>query len=429
MIIAFYIRLCLVTGLPLTSLRRVLNRASLVRARTVRWAAGRPQGTVIRAWAAFIRPTTTHLANTKAMPHIRKPQPFWNIRAVRRQFAGGRRSGLLRRLILGVVLCWIGPGVLLPAAAALVPEQLAVLINADDPLSVESGIYYSQRRGIPMSQVIVVRLGAPRPVLRPAEFERIKARLDKDLPDHVQAIALTFSAPYRVDCMSITSAFAFGFDRRFCARSCAPTAPSPYFKSASKRPYQDFGMRLAMSLAGENAGQLRRLVDRGIRADGSQPHGTAYLLSTSDAARNVRAAGFPAIASEFSERFRIQQKQSDRLGDRFDIMFYFTGLKRVPGIQRLGFRAGAVADHLTSAGGQLTDSRQMSALEWLAAGATGSYGTVVEPCNYREKFPDPQILMRHYLRGDTLIEAYWKSVDWPGQGIFVGEPLARPFGR
>ncbi len=36
--------------------------------------------------------------------------------------------------------------------------------------------------------------------------------------------------------------------------------------------------------------------------------------------------------------------------------------------------------------------------------------------------------MSHYLNGDTLIEAYWKSVLMPGQGIFIGEPLARPFG-
>ena len=36
--------------------------------------------------------------------------------------------------------------------------------------------------------------------------------------------------------------------------------------------------------------------------------------------------------------------------------------------------------------------------------------------------------MAHYLSGETLIEAYWKSVRMPGQGVFVGEPLARPFG-
>ncbi|HMM72469.1 MAG TPA: hypothetical protein PKC22_09660, partial [Rhodocyclaceae bacterium] len=34
----------------------------------------------------------------------------------------------------------------------------------------------------------------------------------------------------------------------------------------------------------------------------------------------------------------------------------------------------------------------------------------------------------HSLDGASLIEAYWKSVAWPGEGLFVGEPLARPFG-
>ncbi len=41
----------------------------------------------------------------------------------------------------------------------------------------------------------------------------------------------------------------------------------------------------------------------------------------------------------------------------------------------------------------------------------------------------PAVAIGHYLRGDTLIEAYWKSVATPGQGIFIGEPLAAPFRR
>jgi len=44
-----------------------------------------------------------------------------------------------------------------------------------------------------------------------------------------------------------------------------------------------------------------------------------------------------------------------------------------------------------------------------------------------EKFPRPDIVINRYLNGETLIEAYWKSVAWPGQGVFIGEPLARPF--
>jgi len=52
---------------------------------------------------------------------------------------------------------------------------------------------------------------------------------------------------------------------------------------------------------------------------------------------------------------------------------------------------------------------------------------VVEPCNFQAKFPLPGVAMAHYLQGETLIEAYWKSVQMPGQGLFIGEPLARPF--
>jgi hypothetical protein len=70
----------------------------------------------------------------------------------------------------------------------------------------------------------------------------------------------------------------------------------------------------------------------------------------------------------------------------------------------------------------------MSVLAWLQAGATASYGTAIEPCNYPQKFPDARVLVEHYYHGATALEAYWKSVQWPGEGNFVGEPLARPFG-
>jgi uncharacterized protein (TIGR03790 family) len=91
---------------------------------------------------------------------------------------------------------------------------------------------------------------------------------------------------------------------------------------------------------------------------------------------------------------------------------------------------GAAADHLTSFGGVLPDGNgQMPATEWLRAGATASYGTVAEPCNYADKFPRASVLVGRYRRGDTLLEAYWKSVRWPGQGLFLGEPLARPWAR
>ena len=91
---------------------------------------------------------------------------------------------------------------------------------------------------------------------------------------------------------------------------------------------------------------------------------------------------------------------------------------------------GALADHLTSVGGVLSgQDSQSTVLEWIASGATASHGAVSEPCNHLQKFPHPQLLLLHYMQGSTAIEAYWKSVAWPQQSLFVGEPLAAPFAR
>ena len=123
----------------------------------------------------------------------------------------------------------------------------------------------------------------------------------------------------------------------------------------------------------------------------------------------------------------MRRVDADALRDRQDVLFYFTGAATVAGLDTLHFLPGAIADHLTSTGGVLTGQDQMSVLRWLEAGATASYGAVVEPCNFPSKFPQPAVVIARYTRGETAIEAYWKSVAWPGQGVFVGEPLAAPF--
>jgi uncharacterized protein (TIGR03790 family) len=228
--------------------------------------------------------------------------------------------------------------------------------------------------------------------------------------------------------MSITSAFAFGYDEAFCALRCGRTRRSPYYGSASLMPFTDHGLRPTMMLAGSSLAEVKALIDRGVTADQSWPEGTAYLVSTSDAARNVRAATYGAAQKALGGAINTGIVEADYIEGRDDVMFYFTGLVRVPKISSNRFLPGAAADHLTSSGGQLTDSSQMSALEWLEAGATGSFGAVIEPCNFPGKFPNPGMLMASYLTGSTLVEAYWRSVAMPGQGVFIGEPLARPYG-
>jgi uncharacterized protein (TIGR03790 family) len=348
----------------------------------------------------------------------------------------GARPLSLRRLLA------VAAALLLQAAAHAAPEepvvthfpqpglsaeQLGVIVNDDDPDSVAIAAYYREKRGIPAVNLIHVRFQPGRSALTREEFVNLKRQVDRKTPRAVQAYALTWAQPYRVDCMAITAAFAFGFDPAFCASGCKPTRPSPYFNSGTARPFDTYKIRPAMSLAAASVAEAKRLIDRGVAADGSNPGGTAYLVSTTDRARNVRAAGYHALRAQMRSILPVEIVEANALENRTDVMFYFTGLTHVPSLERNRFLPGAIGDHLTSAGGELFGGSQMSSLAWLKAGATGSYGAVVEPCNFPAKFPVPALVMAHYLQGETLVEAYWKSVQMPGQGIFIGEPLARPF--
>jgi uncharacterized protein (TIGR03790 family) len=317
--------------------------------------------------------------------------------------------------------------------SSLGAADVAVVVNEEDPQSVAIGRFYLQSRSIPPSQLIRVRFRPGNPNLEPHTFARLREEILRQTPAHVQAYAIAWTAPWRVGCQSITSALSLGIDPRWCAQGCRLSRPSPYYgRGGVRRPWDELGIRPSMLLAGVDANQVRQLILRGIAADGTAPPGTAYLLSTSDPARNVRAVLYASAQRQLAPLLKVQVLSRDRLEGADDVIALFTGLVRVEGLASNRFRPGAVADHLTSFGGELTadptPSGQMSALRWLEAGATGSYGTVVEPCNFLAKFPSPGLLLTYYRRGVTLLEAYWRSVAMPGQGVFIGEPLARPWG-
>ncbi len=326
----------------------------------------------------------------------------------------------------------VEPVVLFPRTS-IADEELAVVVDDDDPLSVQVAEYYVRARGLPEANVVHIAL-PDIDVLTPEEFGPIRDDVEAQLPASVQALALTFTTPYRVGCMSITSAFTFGHDPSYCG-DCNPTTSSPYYDSPSLRPWDDHGMRPTMMLAAESFEDAQALIDRGVASDGTHPMGTGYYVRTTDAARSVRWRQMEAMTGGWGDWDGLLLEYTDNSGgrgsnlieDADDVVFYFTGLANVGGIGSNAYRPGAMADHLTSFGGQVPTSGQMSALRWLEAGATASYGTVIEPCNYPEKFPHVGVATSGYFRGQTAIESYWKSVAWPGEGLFIGEPLARPW--
>jgi uncharacterized protein (TIGR03790 family) len=324
-------------------------------------------------------------------------------------------------------------------ASGLNASQLGVLVAQGDPESESIASYYAAARGIPAANVIRVAVPSGSDSMTAAAFATLKADIDAKLPADVQATLVTWTAPSRVmgACsMGLTSALALGYDAQYCGGGCSATKASPYFDSESVKPWTDHGIRPSMMLGVKTLAAAQALIDRGVQADNTQPAGDGYLLRTSDTARNVRYPDYTALPALWSGNTGLQLNYLDNSGgtgansisNKSNVLFYFTGLTTVPNISTNTYRPGAVADHLTSFGGFLPGGNgQMPITQWLDAGATASYGTVEEPCNYTAKFSQASVLIDQYYRGATVLEAYWKSVQWPGQGLFIGEPLARPF--
>jgi uncharacterized protein (TIGR03790 family) len=190
-----------------------------------------------------------------------------------------------------------------------------------------------------------------------------------------------------------------------------------------------------MLLAASDVARARRLIDRGVASDrtlgllGAAPV-QAHFMTSADTLRSVRSPLFPPAGLKGRLGLDIFHGEGDLPRDTTRVVMVQTGVVQFQGADAIDWVPGALADHLTSLGGQLDrQGGQATVLDWLDAGATASYGTVSEPCNHVQKFPHPQILLLHYLQGGTALEAYWKSVAWPQQGVFVGEPLAAPFAR
>ena len=119
-------------------------------------------------------------------------------------------------------------------------------------------------------------------------------------------------------------------------------------------------------------------------------------------ANGYRATAFSRTQQNLSAKIPVAVLHAAGARDNYDVVFYFTGARTVPFPNSDGFMPGSIADHLTSSGRKLPKSRD-------------------------EKFPPAEIISKHYLTEETHIKAYRGSSNWPEQGIFLGEPLAKPY--
>jgi hypothetical protein len=185
-------------------------------------------------------------------------------------------------------------------------------------------------------------------------------------------------------------------------------------------------------LTADDLQTAKAVVDRGVASDASFPDGLFCLHGSPDTMRNIRHRTYSAVARQFELFGRGERVAVNPGADPVPnqpVLGYMTGRGYLP-TQYIDmvFAPGAIAEHLTSCAGMIPDPcmNQSTVWDWMRLGATASYGTVSEPCTFREKFPDPMLFF-WYSRGFTAGEALAMAVRNPYQGIWVGDPLAAPF--
>ena len=329
--------------------------------------------------------------------------------------------------------------------------NVIVVVNQNSTNSVELGNDYCELRGVPPQNLLRLTNWTGGSInWSPADFQTnllnpLLAMVgSRGLANQAQFVVLSMDIPYRVtdgsNIDSTTSALFYGFKTNTIFPG-GPDSCSLPDNSSNSYAYSELPFPQAIpNTAGTNSFLAMMLTDitlaaaentllRSVTADFSYPTQTVYLAKTDDPARNVRFTEFDnsVFENQVVGNYAVTRTNTD--STEFSNIFGFqTGLLGYP-FEPGTFVPGAIGDSLTSFGGYiLEDSGQTPILAFLEGGASGSYGTVVEPCNYTQKFPDP-IDYFYQTRGFSLAEAYYQSVLNPFEGLFTGEPLAAPFAR
>ena len=353
---------------------------------------------------------------------------------------------------------WCGSAVLAFGIAAQVYGggsglNVVVVVNQNSTNSVELGNYYCEKRQVPPQNLLRTTWTGGNVSWTKTDFETVILNpllamvTARGLTNQIDYVVLSMDFPFQVtDATGLNSTTAdtyYGFKPDGAAmpglpascnlpavsdNSYAGSESSFHFSPPATATTNSF---LTMMITSDTLDQAKAIVDQGLASDGSFPTQTVILAHSSDPFRNVRYVNFDdaIFSARARSNYSILQTNSDSPLSLSNLLGYQTGLFQFT-ISPNTFVPGAMADSLTSYGGLIfgNSGGHTPLLAFINAGASGSYGTVVEPCNYLEKFPAPQNYF-YQSRGFSLAECYYQSLANPYQGLLVGEPLAAPFAR
>ena len=353
--------------------------------------------------------------------------------------------------LIGVSLAVLWSAVL-SAEAGGGPQNVLLVVNDNSLESLELGNYYRQKRQIPDVNICHISTVTNYSMDTITFSNEVWGPITNyirtaHLTDQIDYIIFSRGVPYRIYYgnygsnrhAGITATAFYGFrsspDAFVYGCNLATDSASEYFDSehafthsgapSSNRYY------LSTVLNGWTFSSAKSAIDRSTASDLANPTGTVFLARSTDNDRNIQWYQYEDIA--FSCRVMGSPQQcalvdTNAIRYQTNIIGYAIGVTWVSYLDQNSFLPGALAHHLTSYGGYLLDpsGSQMTILNWLNWGPVGSYGTVVEPCAYTNKFPLAR-LHYWYARGFNLAECFFMAVQNPYQGVVVGDPLCSPY--
>jgi uncharacterized protein (TIGR03790 family) len=346
------------------------------------------------------------------------------------------RNGVLATAVLSCILvCKLHAG-----GSGL---NTVVIVNQNSSNSCELANYYCEQRQVPPQNVLYINWPGGNTLWTSNDFQTnlvnplLNMLATRQLTNQIDYVVLSMDIPFQTSFGSVinstTSALFYGSRQGDGSDPLGVTnsyaASEAVFRQAALVGSPGYSFFTAM-ISANSLAQAKALVDQGVESDGTFPQQPVVLAESSDPLRNLRYSYFDNAIFNINilGGASILRTNSDSVWWPNGCLGYETGLAQFS-VPQNTFLPGAIADSMTSYGGIIFGpNTQTNLLAFINAGAAGSYGTVAEPDNDTQKFPNPQVYF-YQARGFSLAESYYQSINVPYLGLIVGEPLAAPFAR
>ena len=336
---------------------------------------------------------------------------------------------------------WLNCALVLKLQAGGNGLNTVVIVNQSSSNSCALGNYYCERRHVPPGNVLRISWSGGNTLWTSNDFQTnlvtplLGMLASRQLTNQIDYLVLSMDIPFQTsfgpaingttsalfygprlgngsDPLGVTNSYAVG---EMVFREATPVgAPGYSF--------------LATMITADSLADAEQLVDQGVASDATFPQQPVVLAKSSDPLRNIRYPYFDNAIFNVNilGASGIFRTNADSLSGQTGFLGYETGLAQFS-VAPATFVPGGIGDSMTSFGGVIFGPNdQTNLLAFIAAGAAGSYGTVAEPNNDTQKFPNPQVYF-YQARGFSLAESYYQSIKAPYLGLTVADPLAAPF--